>query len=155
MLISALLIYLGIVCNPIHSEVVAEVRIDNYENEVFVEVALDKRLLTTALIMEADCSPQTMLSVCGGEYLSAHLALTVNDSLMKLHSPTFEMFQKQVLFRYYLGDMGRPVRKLTVESDYMFDYHKYSIVKVKVGVDNTTKSYNITNERRKIQAIIQ
>lgn len=138
-----------------HSEVVAEVRFSNFENELFLEVVLDKRMLSTALIVEADCQPEEMLSVCGSDYFENHLHLKVNSNPVSIQEPEMELFKSQVMYRYYLGDLGQPVEKLEVESDYLFDYHEHSILKVKVGIYDTWKSYNLTDQRRKIQAIIQ
>ncbi|WP_258102345.1 DUF6702 family protein [Marinoscillum pacificum] len=137
-----------------HSEVVAEVRIDNFQNELFVEVLLDKRMLSTVLIIEADCQPQEMLSKCGSEYLQSKLKLVADGQELELVSPEMEIFQKQVMYRYYLGDLGGPVSKLEVSSDYMFDQHEHSIVKVKVGIGNTSKSFNLSASKRSIQTNI-
>ena len=155
MLLLSLLLITGSANDYFHSEVVAEVRIDNFENELFVEVLVDKRLLSTVVITEADCLPQEMLSQCGSEYLQSHLSLTVNSKNMELTSPEMEVFQKQVMYRYYLGDQGTPASHLTVSSDYLFDFHEHSIVKVKVGVRNTSKTFNLSTNNRSIQTNIQ
>lgn len=154
-MIACLLMCYSPLSEVFHSEVVGEVRIDNFKNELFVEVILDKRMLSTALIMEADCAPQEMLSLCGSEYFQNHTQLRVNSLPVTMQRPEMEVFKTQVLYRYYVGDFNQPFTTLEVESDYLFDYHEHSIIKVKVGVNDAAKSYNLSKQRTKIQAIIQ
>jgi hypothetical protein len=137
-----------------HSSIVGELRIDNFNNELYVEAVVDKHLLALALIREADCPADEMLEKCGGQYVADHVVMKVNDQVVTFQQQNFQVFKDQVLFSYYLGEMDEGFDSIEVESDYLLDYYEHSVFRVKVGVANTTKSYNLTSLKRKINAIL-
>ena len=138
----------------VHSNVVGELRIDNFKQEVYVEAVVDKHLLTLALIREADCPPDQVLETCGGQYVTDHLSLSVNGKQMRFRQTGFQIFKDQVLYRFFLGECEGSFESIEVESDYLLNYYEHSVLHVKVGVNDTSKSYSLTALRQKITAII-
>ncbi|MFY0607797.1 MAG: hypothetical protein JXR10_13855 [Cyclobacteriaceae bacterium] len=68
---------------PLHSNVVGELRIENFKNELYMEAIMDKRFLATALKKEAKCSPENMLEVCGNQYILDHIQIMVNGETLR------------------------------------------------------------------------
>jgi len=138
----------------LHSNILGELRIDNFNHELFVDAYLDKQMLTTALIREADCQPQDMMSVCGGQYLQDHVKIHVNGQLLSFSQQAMEVHKEYVVYRYYLGETDQSIQTIKVESDYLLDYYEHTVLKVKIGVEDLTKSYNLNATMKKIEAKI-
>ncbi len=153
-LLANLILLSPIIEKRIHNEVVAELRINNFKNELYVEVVVDKRMLTTALIMEADCTPSDMVKVCGGQYIKDHIWVSVNGQPVEFEQQSTQLYKTQVLYNFYLGDLGEDLKNIEVETDYMFKYHEHSIIKVKMSIEDTIKSYNLTANKRRIESQI-
>lgn len=128
---------------PPHSNVVGELRISNFENEIFVEAIMDKRYLTIALMNEADCERQDMMSVCGSEYILSSIDFKVNEQAIPLEKQAMEIQKDFVVYRYYAGKMTSGITDIYVASDYMLDYHEHSILNVIMEVHDETKNYSL------------
>lgn len=138
----------------VHSEVVGEIRIDNFGTEVFVDALLDKHLLTTVLLKEGNCAPAQMMEICGGNYFTDHVRFVVNGKTLTCSQQSLELHQEHVVFRFYLGDLQEKIKTVSVESDYMLHYNDHSVLKVKLGINNELRTYNLNEQLQKIEAKI-
>lgn len=138
----------------VHSEVVGEIRIDNFGTELFVDAVLDKRLLTSVLLKEGDCISAQMMEICGGNYFTDHVRFIVNGKPLKCSQQLLELHQEHVVYRFYLGDLNEKIKSVSVESDYMLHYNDHSVLKVKLGIDNELRTYNLHENLKKIEAKI-
>ncbi|MEQ8471121.1 MAG: hypothetical protein RIC35_08045 [Marinoscillum sp.] len=134
-----------------HSNVVAELRLDNFENELFLEASLDKRMLAVALMSEADCPPKEMLPNCGSQYLIDHFEILINGKVVSLQKQAMEIRKDQVVFRYYLGDMNEKIHLVEARSDYMIEYHEHSELKLNVVLYDTFRQYSLNVSRPKMK----
>ncbi len=133
-----------------HSNVVAQVLIDNYHNDLYAEVYLEKSLLTMALKKEENCLPQEMLSICGNTYLQKHLSLSLNGSPLAFENQSQDIQKDFVIYRYFLGSAKEAINKIEVESDYMQKYNDHSVTKIRIKIDELEKHYSLRSEMQKI-----
>ncbi|MEO9476800.1 MAG: hypothetical protein ABJG41_14755 [Cyclobacteriaceae bacterium] len=133
----------------IHTNVVGELRLDNFQNEVFLEAILDKRYLTVALKNEGDCTPSEMLTVCGSKYFMEHTNVAVNETEVAPVQQSVEVQRDFVVFRYSLGDQGE-VNQVTLQSDYMTEYFDHSEINVSVDIYELSRTYRITEKRSSV-----
>ncbi|MEP0365532.1 MAG: hypothetical protein ABJN36_08620 [Cyclobacteriaceae bacterium] len=133
----------------VHTNVVGELRLDNFKNEVFLEAILDKRYLTVALKNEGDCTPDEMLTVCGSKYLMEHTNIAVNEAEVEPIQQSVEVQRDFVVFKYSLGDQGT-INQVTLQSDYMTDYFDHSEINVSVEIYQLSRTYRITEERSSV-----
>lgn len=132
---------------PVHSNVVADLHLDNFNNELFLEASLDKRMLSVALMSEGDCTPREMLSECGSEYLIDHFHIKVNGQAIAVDQQAMELTKDKVVFRYYLGDMHQKITLVEASSDYLIAYHEHSELKLNISIYDTFRQYSLNAKR--------
>ncbi len=139
----------------LHSNIVAHVLIDNYHNDLYAEVYLQKSLLAQALKNEESCSPQEMLRVCGNSYFQKHLNLSLNGELVSFQNQSIDIERDFVIYRYHLQSGQDSINKIEVESDYMLQYDDHSVTKLRIKIDDLEKYYSLKAERKKITFSLQ
>lgn len=134
---------------PVHSNVVGQIHVDNFGDELFFVATMDKRPLTIALMNEGDCSPKDMLNVCGDEYFQSHIQFFLNGEKLVLQLQRMDMEKEHVIFNYYVPAVAS-MEKIQVKSDYMLAYHDQSEVKVLFTIDQLSKKYTLSQARTEL-----
>lgn len=133
-----------------HTEEVGQLKIDNFENQLFVTATLDKRALSYALMNEGDCSPKDMLSECGNDYFLSHVTIKVNGVLVSLGEISMILEKASVTFQYQLDGVFDNIQSIEVESDYMLQYAEHARLRVFLDVADFQKNYSMDQNRKKI-----
>jgi hypothetical protein len=132
-----------------HSNVVGQIQVDNFGNELFLVATMDKRPLTVALMNEGDCAPQDMLRVCGNEYLQEHIQFFVNGEKVRPELQRMDMEKEHLVFNYYIPSIGT-LENLKVISDYMISYHDLSEVKFNLTIQQLSKQFTLSQNKKEI-----
>ncbi len=134
-----------------HIEILAQLSIVNYNDELYVKAVLDKKNLVFALKEEGDCSPQMMLKECGDNFFKTYIKTKVNNEEVTLERTAFEIKQKQVVFNYKVKTHAK-INSISLESDYMLKYNSHGGINVFFEIDEHRSSYTMTAIRKKITA---
>lgn len=135
---------------PMHANVVAHVLIDNYHNDLYAEIYLEKTLFANALRHEADCDASLMLSKCGSEYVEKNLKMTLNGESVVFADQTMDIQKDYVIYRFYLGKAEDCITKVTVKTNYMFQYDEHAVTKLRIKIDEVEKHYSLITSRKEI-----
>lgn len=130
------------------AEVVGEVRIENFKNNLIIDAMLDKGALTVAM-SEVDCEPQDMIKKCGQAYFWEHFTIYVNGRSIHTTKLSMEIQEESVLYHFEWNNTT-PIRSIEVTSDYMLRHHKHSELNVLINVDDVQKDYSLKAETQEI-----
>lgn len=134
-----------------HTETVATYVVEKYNNQYFIRATLNKRLLTTALKKEAECTPAEMISVCGKNYVLDHLEVKINGELKVLEKVSHEIQKNNVEILFKLkGDILK-LHLLEIKSDYLFAYNNHGLIKVLLNFMDEPISYTLTPKRNQMK----
>ena len=136
-----------------HSEVVARLVIEPIENGLAITASFEKRNLTYALQQEADCTPKDMLNICANQYIRAHIQFLINGKQTKLKKVSQQLTKNSLLISYQIT-YEKSIEKLTVKSDYMFQYNDHAKVKVISKLSKDNLSYNLSVRRKTINVLL-
>lgn len=134
-----------------HSEMAGKVTLEHHQGTLYAEVILDKRMLTTALMHEGDCPPADMLKVCGAQYFQKHVALKINHEETQWTEPSYEIQQKNIVFRYELKAPGA-IQNIAIISDYMLAYNDHAILRAALQIGDKTRSFDLKAHRQSVSA---
>ena len=135
---------------PVHANVVAHVLIDNYHNDLYGEVYLEKVLFAKALREEADCVPSEMLSRCGPEYVAKYLKMSLNGEFVRFTQQSMDVQKDYIIYRFHLGKADPGISEVIVKTDYMFRYDDHAVIKLRIKIDEVEKHYNLNTSRKEI-----
>lgn len=133
-----------------HSNVVAHILIDNYNNDLYAKVYLEKSHFSMALKKEESCSAQEMLSVCGNSYFKKHMNLSLNGKALSFKNQSLEIQKDYVIYRYFLGPAEGEINTIEIEGYCMLQYDDHSVTKLKIKIDEHEKHYSLSSKLKKI-----
>ena len=135
---------------PLHANIVAHVLIDNYHNDLYGEIYLEKNHFAKALRAEADCEAAEMLSECGPSYVTQHLQMTLNGAAVAFTRQSMDIQQDYIIYRFHLGKADDCISQVTVHTDYMFDYDSHAVTRLRIKIDDEEKHYSLISTRKEI-----
>lgn len=134
-----------------HSEVVASLTFERYENTITLTAVLSKNALTTALLKEADCRPENMLRVCGNSYFQEHHTILVNGKEAEMEFASMELRKESIVYTYtFTADDA--ITKVLVKSSYLFEYSDHAVENVAFKFDGDAQHYQLLHNRRELTA---
>ncbi|WP_406659438.1 hypothetical protein [Marinoscillum sp.] len=135
-----------------HSEMAGQLTFENFRNELYVKSIIDKRMLSLALMQEADCTPDQMISICGDAYLQAHIQITVNCQPVTYEKLSVTLEKNTVVYAYRMIKADEPIASIGVSSDLILKYNDHAFVRTQFAIDDVTKSFDLKASRKTIEA---
>ncbi len=135
-----------------HSEMAGQLIFENFKNELYVKSIIDKRMLSLALMQEADCTPDQMISICGDEYLQEHIQITVNCQQVTYEKVSVTLEKNAVVYTYRMIKADEPIASVSVTSDFLLRYNEHAFVRTQFAIDNISKSFDLKASKKTIEA---
>lgn len=138
---------------PEHDEMIGYFQFESCNGQLCVEIHLEKLNLAGALMMEKDCKPNQMLSVCGDEYLQENFTVEVNEQ-----KETFELLEvivekKYVIYRYATSNTNESIQQLNIKNTYLNQFNEHGFSRLKFMLNDEVRHFKMSKERQNIKVV--